>query len=400
MVENNNEEQGKGFAGPSAFVSDAETVPHPAAQNEPAGAANPASGAEPASQTAQPQLSQEPSELSSGSSISKSGIDFSMSWMLGTAAAAVLCLFGVLHLLFTNPAYESSSSSVLAHAPSNDVPAHTPYSPPTPMPSSQLPSSPEEVTPPLEKNQSALDASTRQAPPALPRDIPTQLMANTYGEYHSKYSCWKTTDKDGQDYCMRITRIDKIRAGKEGERIYVLATGQILNDNGALGGSHADSGLVGAFVVKNNSHRYKIIASNPQISMGTWGEAPTEWKFVQLGPSDYWGWQSEECFMFQGIGTCYAVLLSPYGKSIKNIGGIASLNDNSGFWEEDKSITSLKTILRIGHNIKNVKIYPLFITVTGKDREKIFSEKTWKIPFNDKKWEYVAPKNYPLDADF
>ena len=240
------------------------------------------------------------------------------------------------------------------------------------------------------------DIPIQQAPSASTEGIPAQLMRNTYGAYYPRYSCWRTKSKEGQDYCMQITRVDNAM-GDEGGRTYVIATGQALDEKGELGGPHVQPGLVGAFVVKNNGNAYEMVASNPQIPMGTWGSAPTEWEFVRLGPQNYWGWQSEVSDMHQGYEGRFSVFLAIYGKEVRKVGEITSYFSNEGAVGEDsKEITSIKASLRVDVDTLDAKVYPLLVTITGKKNGKNFSAQIWKISFDENKWKYLEPKDWPL----
>jgi ribosomal protein L40E len=248
----------------------------------------------------------------------------------------------------------------------------------------------------------ALEQGDEQHATSIPaEEISKQLMKTAYGDYDQKYSCWKAKDADGQDYCMRIARTDKIMTN-EGERIYVLATGGTVNEEGEPDGAHVQPGLVGAFVIKDAGNAYEVIASDPNIPMGAFGSAPDEWEFVQFGPSDYWGWQSQTGDMHQGYAGGSYVFLAIYGKKVRDIGGITSYFSNEGAVGDDSDeATSLETKLKIDTTATGVKVYPLLITVSGKEGGKKFSEKTWKIPFDEKQWKYVAPPDWPLaDADY
>ncbi|MDM8563552.1 hypothetical protein QUF54_09380, partial [Candidatus Marithioploca araucensis] len=42
------------------------------------------------------------------------------------------------------------------------------------------------------------------------------------------------------------------------------------------------------------------------------------------------------------------------------------------------------------------RVFPLKVKVTGKINGKKLKVKTWELPFNTRKWQYVEPKDWPL----
>jgi hypothetical protein len=234
-------------------------------------------------------------------------------------------------------------------------------------------------------------------------EIPDKLMSRVYHwGYDREHSCWKAKDEEENHYCMQIVRTDKIMAD-ELERIYILATGVPMTSGwDDFENYHARAGVVGAFVIENTGNMYKITASSLNILMGSFGRAPEEWQFVQFGPSNYWGWQSKTSDMHGGYEGSAYIFLAPYGKKIRLIGNITAYFSNIGaIMEEDPGKTHIETKLKIDSAMQNVKVYPLSIFVTGVKNGEIISESTWKISFNEKKWEYIEPNDWPLaDADY
>lgn len=222
--------------------------------------------------------------------------------------------------------------------------------------------------------------------------LPKQLLDKAYGKYNKKLGCWHTiaTDQNGeQKYCMKLGRIDKVQVGTV-NRYYVLALGGIVDDEGKPSGSHANTGMVGAFVMEVQNGEQVNIASNSTIQMGASGEAPASWKFVKFGSADYWGWQtiSGDCH----FGECYDnyILLAPYGKSIRDLtgGAIGSLSS-------DRESTSISVNLAIDSSQSKSQVFPLMLTVTGEFNDQKMPIKNLIIPFDTKKWRYAMPKEWP-----
>lgn len=220
--------------------------------------------------------------------------------------------------------------------------------------------------------------------------LPKQLLSKVYGEYNEKFDCWHTvaTDQNGeQKYCMKLGRIDKVKL-ETANRYYFLALGNIVDDEGKPSGSHVNTGMVGAFVMEIRNGEPITIASNSAIQMGSFGNAPTSWKFVKLGSTDYWGWQtaSGDCH----FGECYEnhILLAPYGKNIRDLTGGAIGGSSTS---RDKESTSISVELAIDSSQSKAQVFPLLLTVTGEFNDKKVPTKNLTVPFDTKAWRYAMP---------
>ena len=254
-----------------------------------------------------------------------------------------------------------------------------------------------------------------------------QILDQAYPVYDQKHACWISDDGDGSRYCMKLDTEQKLTL-KEAERLYVIASGELVDEQGESIASHANIGSVGAFVAETRNGKSEVIAANPAIQAGASGIGPTGWKLVKLGPADYWGWQNTWGDCHQGYcGNRYSIL-APYGKSVKEIGSMTADYDTSGACGgattdkldesgntildekgepiqmdlscEQTSITMGST-LRIDTRNAKAKVYPMLITVTGYDKGVQIPPKAWRFTFDSKKWQYQQPANYPLaEADF
>ena len=146
------------------------------------------------------------------------------------------------------------------------------------------------------------------------------------------------------------------------------------------------------------------MAGDAQITVGAFGRGPAKWKFVKLGPSDYWGWLNTAGDCHQGYCGSSYVILAPYGKGIRDIAAFTSAGDNSGACGDKQCETraiQLTSKLEIDASRIDAKVFPLIVTVSGKMGGRALAPKPWAIPFDEKKWKYVAPNNWPLkNAEF
>ncbi len=253
-----------------------------------------------------------------------------------------------------------------------------------------------------------------------------QILDQAYPAYDQKHACWISDDGDGGRYCMKLDSEQKLTL-EDAERLYVIASGELVDDQGESNASHASLGSVGAFIAEARDGKSEVIAANPAIQAGSSGVGPTAWKFVKLGPADYWGWQNAWGDCHQGYcGSRYSIL-APYGKSVKEIGFITSSYDDTGACggttdkldaegnavldENDepvqvdvdcnKNSSQVQSTLKVDTKNPNVKVYPLLITLSGSENGEKVSSKPWVFSFDSKKWSYKTPANYPLaDKDF
>ncbi len=225
-----------------------------------------------------------------------------------------------------------------------------------------------------------------------PETFAKQLLDKTYGQYQLGKDGWRAVyseDKNRPEFLMRLFRMDKITLDAV-DRYYVLALGEAIDEKGEPEGTHARSGMVGAFVVEVRNGQPDVVSGNATILSGESGKPPERWNFVKLGSADYWGWQSKSnhCNM-GGCGADY-VILAPYGKSIRNVAnGLFAFKETLANGE---AVQSLDFKLHIDSSQGRGKVFPLLLTVTGKVKGQEIAPQTLKVPFDEKLWAYVPPK--------
>ena len=204
--------------------------------------------------------------------------------------------------------------------------------------------------------------------------------------------------EDSADYCMKIDRVDEI-ASLTGRRLYILAAGDADGTPAA-----ATTGLIGAFVLEDHAGQTEVIASgrlNAGDSGVTRGEVLRKWKLVQLGPSDYWGWQNSETDSETGgaIEGRYLVL-APFGKDIRDLakGLRQSYDDGGGCTEDQKHPRCTAWVSKLGFDTGSAdSVYPLTIEVSGTFKGQSKAQ-TYQGPFDRKTWSYLKPRD-PLFAN-
>lgn len=116
----------------------------------------------------------------------------------------------------------------------------------------------------------------------------------------------------GSSYCMTLGSA-KVKSIQNQSYLFVNLNGDVAQDAG-----HADTGLSGLFVLKaTQSDDWTIVAKNPYIENGQWGNAQLkDFALVKIGPQHY-GWAGE--FSGSGAGgesNSNWTLFAPIGQTI------------------------------------------------------------------------------------
>lgn len=227
------------------------------------------------------------------------------------------------------------------------------------------------------------------------------LLNGVYEKYLPNKKCWIASDENKQNYCMRIDSFEKVSV-KGINRFYAMLSGTAVDAKGEENGSHASSGLVAAFVMEENANQLRLIASNSKISMGASGAGPTKWKLVKVGPDDYYGWTNQSGNAHGGYSGTYFHVLAPNGANIKNIAEfVSSFSDQGRCSDEPCQSTTLNSSIELDTSKTGGKVYPLKVTVKGKEEGAPIPSTTYTFNFDETKWNYVTPSDYKLiDSEF
>ena len=126
-------------------------------------------------------------------------------------------------------------------------------------------------------------------------------------------------------YCIKIDRQLEVKT-KQGKRLYVVVIGEVSfnKEGGNDSGSHADTGLVGMFVLKPQGSGWEVEYANPVMNAGSSGAGLKDWKLIQVAP-DIWGFINIHSDSHGSMSFSEYLLLAPdhkLGKIIKShIGG-------------------------------------------------------------------------------
>ena len=237
---------------------------------------------------------------------------------------------------------------------------------------------------------------------ALPPAV-VQLLDASYAGYSASQACWIAYDAEQRRFCMTPARVDHLEAG-DSQRTYVLLSGRRVDEDNEDNAAHADSGLVGAFVIEDGDDTPHVLAGNPAMPTGTMGAAPTDWDWLALGPDNYWGWTTTWGDCHQGYCGAHMDILAPYGKTIRNLGGFAVASDNSGACADadcEARTRTLEADVHVNTERTGARVFPLIVTVRGnRGLQPITDDKT-VFEFDAHSWKYQVPEGWILeDADF
>lgn len=218
-----------------------------------------------------------------------------------------------------------------------------------------------------------------------------RLMQGQYGAYSARAKGWPF-NSEGVAYVMKPISSKKV-ATPYGERLYVFAAGNVASEKD---GSHAATGLAGAFVLEEKDGKVALVAGTRAMQYGSFGSAPDTVKLAQLGPDHYYGWIYESGYTGQGYTSSYNHLLAPRGKSVARLASIPAHMDNEGAKpcddkETRKECESLDFELKIDAANAGAKVYPLSVTRSGIKAGSKAAPQTWRIPFDEQKWSYSVP---------
>lgn len=207
-------------------------------------------------------------------------------------------------------------------------------------------------------------------PLTLSSGITTATIANIQaGYYHSKkselnLSCDEDSDSKAFDfhdafYCLTGEPSTEIR---EVNGIWYLFLK--FNADFSQAAGHATSGLGGLFIFRENKHnQWQLVAKNPYIENGQWGESQLkDFNLVKIGSQKY-GWAGE--FFGSGAGgesNSDWTLFAPIGNKIEQVVSEEVAHDYAGgHWVET---VGKVTILSNRPEVNGY--YPIQVTRTTK----------------------------------
>jgi len=222
-------------------------------------------------------------------------------------------------------------------------------------------------------------------------------MQRVYGTRNTQFNCWPTAFANEMRFCMQVRYIRHVSRGG-GERWYILASGDCRTLSPELQCTSIASGpgLIGAFAIALQAGKLVLTSQAAQFPAGDGGEAPRQWRLVQLGANGYYGWVGTETTGDSGCFTTDELMLAPDGKDFAEIGDIVLNVDNSGACDPSVPRCLVSFDARVHVNpVPAARVYPLEITYWGKDGGTTLHRQGMRVRFSFANWEYLIPSVWP-----
>ncbi len=216
-------------------------------------------------------------------------------------------------------------------------------------------------------------------------EIAASIMREQYGtKFNANHKCWIYTSQEWGRYCMAQIKSHRIEA-HDGPRLYVLAEGIPITPAGEIEklGAHAAPGVVGAFAVSlGAAGKSTYLAASKELNFGSFGQAGAGIaKFVQLGPSDYYGWTFVSGGTWQGTTVGWHHIVAPRGKRFVDISAIPETTEDDQTHSYEIAFDTTR---------EDQKVYPMIVTkrFTGDGKKRGAVVATFQVPFDTKTWRY------------
>ena len=231
------------------------------------------------------------------------------------------------------------------------------------------------------------------------QNIEQKILSRYFPSYNKANNCWVAETEQGT-YCMKLDASKTVKTSA-GEKKYLLATGSLYDfTRNETTGGHANSGNVAMFVLQKTNHDWRVLSAKTEITVGTFGNARTDWSFHQFGPDTY-GFLNTHGDVHQGYAGSHYVILTPDKNKITEH-WIGATVDNTGAIGLTRKSNLVDSSIKIDRS-KEIQsgLYPLIITVNGRMGSKRFNQKSYTINYDNRAQKYVEPKDYPLrDIDY
>lgn len=242
------------------------------------------------------------------------------------------------------------------------------------------------------------------------------LIRQFYPQYSARNHCYRVEDKEQGSYCVTLQK-SETRTTSQGTFMYLAFGGNHFSfSENQEDGSHANTGLVGIFVLKQSSaNDWQLQAALPKSFVGAFGQAPQAWTLHEFGPGK-WGFLTTHSDMHQGFsGSHFVIFAHDGGKKIltswlgKTFGNTGAYGDHCEVMEtpaERKQCLAKLTELDSTIKIQRDKpaengFYPLQLSVSGFQGHRRFHHQDFTVRYDPRTRQYQPPRNYPLkDTDY
>lgn len=229
------------------------------------------------------------------------------------------------------------------------------------------------------------------------------VMQEFYGPYDKHNKCW-IGRVAGEALCMRPHRLDQVPI-KGVTHYFLVMGGSKLDEGGEPQMSHADSGVLGLVIFKENGKFLKLVAKNDlHTPFGSFGTLPDEDQFAvrEIGPKDTYGWVANGGWTGQGLRITSSEIFAAIGDTVADIGSVPNHFDNMGNCENGKVMnsgepcTDYSFTLMFDSANQNDRFFPAIVKLTG-TREGKLLDQTFVSKFDPGKMTYGKIDGLPKE---
>jgi hypothetical protein len=186
----------------------------------------------------------------------------------------------------------------------------------------------------------------------------------------------------------------------DGKRLFVVVSGQKLDESGEPEESHAAPGALGLIVLTPNGPHLGIVASNSLYEdFGHWGMAVdrTSVAIRQLGSKGSYGWVMNSSKVHFGTASDFAGIYGVIGDTVSLLTTLVTHYDDSGSGacgDERRRCTELAVNYVFEPSATQSDFYPIILRVSGIKGGRPFKG-NYRLVFDKDSLKYVVPKGVP-----
>ncbi len=248
---------------------------------------------------------------------------------------------------------------------------------------------------PAQNNNVAKQLQSLLIDPELKRQIASAYALNGKpAALNTKLNCWIVGVGD-RTFCVKLVDVQTVSTG--GQLIlYARTAGSAIDKKLQPESFHAASGLTGLFKLVKVDKSYRMIAQEPSIEIGSYGEPPEQIKLFVIGPHGRRAWAIQSGYANMGYAGESIALYTSFADHINFVGGFSIYSDNEGACSDDMAKQKLCVQKRFTATIATDTqasasfVYSITADIELKN-EKGFTKQRVVMPFDFSNDQYLQP---------
>ena len=248
---------------------------------------------------------------------------------------------------------------------------------------------------PAQNNNVAKQLQSLLTDPELKRQIASAYALNGKpAALNVKLNCW-IVGVGERTFCVKLVDVQTVSTG--GQLIlYARTAGSAIDKKLQPESFHAASGLTGLFKLVKVDKSYRMIAQEPSIEIGSYGEPPEQIKLFVIGPHGRRAWAIQSGYANMGYVGESIALYTSFADHINFVGGFSIYSDNEGACSDDMAKQKQCVQKRFTATITTdaqasaTLVYPLTADIELKN-EKGFTKQRVVMPFDLANDQYLQP---------